>query len=168
MNTPLITIRRLSAPDVGTFQQVRLEALSCEPSSFASTHEEWASLPIEAWLRRLNDPVFVAFQGGDPIGLIGLIREPRARSAHRATIVMVYVTKTLRGRGLATRLLDTVEKFARGIGVTQLELTVSAQNPVATGAYLRHGFVEVGRVPNGFIHDGRGIDEILMVRPLVP
>lgn len=164
MNAQAITIRRISAADVDAFQQVRLEALRCEPASYASTHDEWASLPIEAWQRRLNDPVFVAFQDGEPIGLIGLLREAPARSAHRAQIVMVYVRKSLRGSGVARDLLTTVESYARGIGVTQLELTVSIENPVAIGFYLREGFIEVGRVPNWFIHEGKGIDDVLMVR----
>jgi GNAT superfamily N-acetyltransferase len=167
MNAHIITIRRIAAPDVDAFRRIRLEALRCEPASFASSHDEWASLPIEAWQQRLNNPVFVAFQNDEPVGLIGLLRETRARSAHRATIVMVYVRKSLRGCGLAKDLLDTVESYALGIGVTQLELTVSAENPVATGFYLREGFVDVGRIPDGFIHEGKGIDDVLMVRRLV-
>jgi GNAT superfamily N-acetyltransferase len=164
MNAQAITIRRISAADVDAFRQVRLEALRCEPASYASTQDEWASLPIEAWQRRLNDPVFVAFQDGEPIGLIGLLREAPARSAHRAQIVMVYVRKSLRGSGVARDLLNTVESYARDIGVTQLELTVNAENPVATGFYLREGFFEVGRIPDWFLHEGNGTDHILMVR----
>lgn len=167
MNAHIITIRRISAPDVDAFRRIRLEALRCEPASYASTHDEWASLPVEAWQQRLNDPVFVAFQNDEPVGLIGLLREAPARSAHRATIVMVYVRRSLRGRGIAKDLLDTLESFARGIGITQLELTVSAENPVATAFYLREGFVEVGRIPDWFIFEDRGIDDLLMVRRLV-
>ena len=164
MNAHAITIRRISTADVDAFRQVRLEALRCEPASYASTHDEWASLPIEAWERRLNDPVFVAFKNEEPVGLIGLLREGPARSAHRAMIVMVYVRKRLRGSGIAKDLLDTVDCYARDIGVTQLELTVSAENPVATDFYLREGFLEVGRIPDWFLHEGKGTDHILMVR----
>jgi len=164
LNMSTVTIRQISAADVDAFRQVRLEALRCEPASYASTHDEWAALPIEAWQRRLNDPVFVAFQNGEPVGLMGLLREAPARSAHRATIVMVYVRKILRGSGVAKDLLDTVESYARGVGVTQLELTVSVENPVATSFYQREGFIEVGRIPDWFIHEGKGIDDVLMVR----
>ncbi len=118
------------------------------------------------WRQRLNDPVFAIFQDGDPIGLIGLVRERLPRAAHRASITMVYIRKNFRGSGLAKSLLDTVAKFAWDIGVTQLELTVSSENPVAISFYRREGFVEIGRIPAGFIHEGREIDDVLMVRRL--
>lgn len=166
MQERVITIRRIAAPDLDAFQRIRLEALRCEPASFASTHDEWESLSSEAWRQRLSDPVFVAFQNDEPVGLIGLLREPRNRTVHRATIVMVYVRKSLRGRGLAKDLLDTIENYARGIGVTQLELTVSAESPAAIRFYHREGFVDVGRIPGAFFHKGKEIDDVLMVRRL--
>ncbi|MCY1556481.1 Acetyltransferase (GNAT) domain protein [compost metagenome] len=79
---------------------------------------------------------------------------------------MVYVRKSLRGRGVASDLFSTVENYARDIGVTQLELTVSAENSVAIGFYLREGFIEIGRIPGGFIYKSKEIDEVLMARRL--
>jgi ribosomal protein S18 acetylase RimI-like enzyme len=87
--------------------------------------------------------------------------------AHRATIIMVYVRKNLRGTGLARTLLGTVADYARDIGILQLELAVSAENPAAIRFYLREGFSEVGRIPGGFRHDGREIDDVMMVRRLL-
>ncbi|MFX9877883.1 GNAT family N-acetyltransferase, partial [Acinetobacter baumannii] len=83
------------------------------------------------------------------------------RTAHRGDIVMVYVRNDLRGTGLAARLLDTVSAHALEIGIRQLELGVSADNPAARRFYERAGFREVGRIPGGFIHEGREIDDIL-------
>lgn len=167
MDEENIIIRRVGKDDVDAFRHIRLEALRLEPASFASTFEDWHALPSEVWQQRLNEPVFIAFQSEDPVGLIGLLREKGARSAHRATIVMVYLRKNLRGRGIARELFSAIEKFARDIGVRQLELTVSAENSVAISFYQREGFVEVGRVPGGYIHEGREIDDVLMVRRLV-
>jgi RimJ/RimL family protein N-acetyltransferase len=48
-----------------------------------------------------------------------------------------------------------------------LELAVSAENPAAIRFYLREGFSEVGRIPGGFLHDGREIDDVMMVRRLL-
>jgi ribosomal protein S18 acetylase RimI-like enzyme len=79
---------------------------------------------------------------------------------------MVYLRKDFRRSGLAKSLLDMVAKFAWDIGVTQLELTVSVENPVAISFYRREGFGETGRIPAGFIHEGREIDDVLMVRRL--
>lgn len=159
-------IRRLETSDLEAFRRVRLEALRCEPASFTSTYSDWVALPDHEWRQRLDDPVFAIFQDSEPVGLMGLVRERLPRAAHRASITMVYIRKDFRGRGLAKSLLDKVAKFAWDIGVTQLELTVSAENPVAMSFYRREGFVEIGRIPAGFIHEEREIDDVLMVRRL--
>lgn len=162
----MTTIRRLETADLEAFRSVRLEALLCEPASYTSTYSDWEALPDTDWRQRLNNPVFAIFQDIKPVGLIGLVREQLPRAAHRASITMVYLRKDFRGSGLAKSVLDMVVKFAWDIGVTQLELTVSAENPVAISFYRREGFVEIGRIPAGFIHEGREIDDVLMVRRL--
>lgn len=161
-----ISIRRLERADWMVFRQVRLEALLREPASFTSRYDDWLALPDNDWCQRLDDPVFAVFRDDEPVGLAGLVRERLPRAAHRASITMVYIRKDLRGRGLAKSLLHNVAKFAWDIGVTQLELNVSAENPVAISFYGREGFVEIGRIPAGFIHEGREIDDVLMVRRL--
>jgi ribosomal protein S18 acetylase RimI-like enzyme len=83
--------------------------------------------------------------------------------AHRATLVGVYVRKGERGTGIAANLLHAVTEHARDHGVLQLELAVNAQNSAAIRFYQRHGFVEVGRIPNGFQGDGTENDELIMV-----
>nr|WP_318283214.1 MULTISPECIES: GNAT family N-acetyltransferase [unclassified Ochrobactrum] len=162
-----ITIRRIGLNEVDIFRRIRLEALSCEPEAFASTFEEWALMSDEEWRSRLKEPIFVAFEGHIPLGLIGLLRERPGRMAHRASVVMVYVHATLRGCGLAKSLLDTVKKFGRNAGLRQLELSVKAENSPAIRFYQREGFVEVGRIPAGYLDHGREIDDVLMVCRLV-
>lgn len=44
-----------------------------------------------------------------------------------------------------------------------MELAVSADNSAAIRFYQRHGFVEVGRIPNGFLGHGTENDELIMV-----
>lgn len=56
-----------------------------------------------------------------------------------------------RGTGIAASLLHDVTEHARDHGVLQLELAVNAENSAAMRFYQRHGFVEVGRIPNGFL-----------------
>lgn len=159
-------IRRISANEVDVFRSIRLEALQTEPSSFASRYEDWVDLPVEEWRQRLLDPVFVAFSRDEPVGIMGLLRQSPSKMAHRATLVMVYLRASFRGTGLAKDLLDAVVDFARGQGILQLELAVSAENPGAIGFYLREGFSEVGRIPGGLLDGGREIDDILMARRL--
>jgi ribosomal protein S18 acetylase RimI-like enzyme len=158
-------IRHLAPEDFEFFRRIRLEALRAEPAVFASSAEDWEKLPDEEWRRRLTvNAVFVDFIEGEPVAIMGLIRQSASKMAHRATIVMVYVRKDRRGAGHAQALLDALVRHACEAGIRQLELAVSAENPAAIRFYRREGFVEAGRIAGGTIHVGREIDEILMTR----
>jgi RimJ/RimL family protein N-acetyltransferase len=162
-----ISIKRIGAAELDAFRRIRLEALRCEPSFYASNYDDWAALSLEEWQQRLNDPVFVAFLNDEPVGVTGLLRQRASKMAHRATIIMVYVRMSLRGTGLARNMLNIVADYARDIGIIQLELAVSAENPAAIRFYEREGFIEVGRIPGGFLHEGKEIDDVMMVRRLI-
>jgi GNAT superfamily N-acetyltransferase len=161
-----ISIRRISPDEVDVFRRIRLEALRCEPASFASRYEDWVVLPEQEWRQRLNSPVFAAFSKSEPIGIMGLVRFRPKKMTHRASLVMVYVRESFRGTGLAKVLLGAVVKFARDEGVLQLELGVNAENSAAQRFYERNGFVEAGRIPGGLLDGERQIDDIIMVRRL--
>lgn len=158
-------IRLLGRDDVEAFRSIRLEALRTEPAAFASSAEDWEALPDDEWLRRLTDnPVFVAFHDGEPVGIMGLMRNRSSKMVHRATIVMVYIREGMRGTGLAKALLTVLTKHARATGIRQLELSASAENPAALRFYEREGFKKIGRIPGGFLHEGKEIDDVLMAR----
>lgn len=167
MDASGVTIRHIQAGEVEAFQRIRLEALRTQPSSFASRYEDWSALSLEEWRNRLSEPVLIAFQDNEPVGIMGLLRQRSSKMAHRAMIIMVYIRKSLRGTGLAGRLLDVVSDHARHIGIRQLELFVSAENPAAIRFYQREGFSEVGRIPAGVLEEGREIDDVIMARRLV-
>ncbi|WP_429819939.1 N-acetyltransferase family protein [Ensifer sp. B1-9] len=161
-------IRRLSVKDVDVFRRIRLEALSHEPLSFASVFGDWVNLSDRQWRQHLSQPVFVAFLGGLPVGMMGLRFERARKMAHRARLVSVYVRKSKRGTGIAANLLREVAEHALAHGVVQLELGVNAANSAAIRFYEHHGFVEVGCIPDGFLgHEGKH-DELIMVLRLAP
>jgi GNAT superfamily N-acetyltransferase len=158
-------IRLLSGDDVEVFRRIRLEALRAEPGAYASTVEDWESLSDDEWRRRMaENPVFVAFRDDDPVGIMGLMRQRASKMAHRATIIMVFLRADCRGTGLAGALLEKLTDYARAQGIRQLELAVTAENVQAYRFYQRQGFDEIGRVPGGFLHEGREIDDIMMAR----
>jgi ribosomal protein S18 acetylase RimI-like enzyme len=156
-------VRLLGPEDVDAFRRVRLEALTEEPAPFASAAADGERLSDAEWLeRRRGGPLAAGFAGGEPVGLMGLLRQPASRMAHRATLIMVYVRASHRGTGLADALLDTMLAAARTGGIRQVELAASAENPRALAFYRRRGFSEVGRIPGGFLHEGSEIDEVLL------
>jgi RimJ/RimL family protein N-acetyltransferase len=165
-DTGEVLIRRLSADEIDVFRCIRLEALSAEPASFASTFEDWANLPDEEWRRRLSRPIFIALLDGQAIGMMGLSHQRPAKIAHRAVLTSVYLRKTERGSGIADDLFRAVSTYARSAGILLLELMVSAENDAALRFYRRHGFVEIGRIPSGILDNGREIDDVMMVRQL--
>ncbi len=72
-----------------------------------------------------------------------------------------------RGMGLGTRLLRLIGKLARKhMKVKMLRLSVAGKNRPAQGLYRKVGYREVGRIPRGFSHYGRFMDEIFMYKPL--
>ncbi|RWA66273.1 MAG: N-acetyltransferase [Mesorhizobium sp.] len=162
-----MALKLLDPDDVEIFKRIRLEALRAAPEAFASSAADWESLPDEEWRRRLaNNPVVVSFQGQEPIGLMGLMRQQASKMAHRATIVMVYLRGSERGGGHAVAMLNLPLDHARALGIRQVELAVSAENPAAMRFYLREGFHQIGCIPGGFLHEGREIDEVVMARRL--
>ncbi|MBO9136738.1 GNAT family N-acetyltransferase (plasmid) [Rhizobium sp. B230/85] len=161
-----VSIRQITADEIDVFRSIRLEALRCEPASFASRFEDWQFLPDWEWRQRLNDPIFVAFGKCEPIGMMGLVRLRPRKMAHRAMLVSVYVRKSERGAGVALALLNVVSDYARSLGILQLELAVNAENSPALRFYQRHEFIEIGRIPCGLLEGDREIADVMMVRRL--
>ena len=163
-----ITVRLLAAEDFALFRSLRLEALTLEPQAFASSLSDWSRMTDEDWRTRLETiDVFVAFEGEEPAGLMGLGREQGSRTRHRGLLIMVYVRAIHRGQGIGDCLIEAVLDRARTKGMRQVELAASAENPAALGLYRRHGFQTIGTIPAGILHEGREIDEVIMVRRLV-
>ena len=161
-----VQIRRLQESDLPAFKAIRLESLRLVPSAFQSTLAEWESLSDDEWLNRVSKPVFVAFRAGEPVGIMGLLRQQGVKRAHRATIIMVYVRESERGRGIASVLLQTIIAFARQEGVWQLELNVNGNNSEAIRFYDRFDFRLIGSIPAATLVDGSEVDELMMVSRL--
>ncbi|MGM4911060.1 GNAT family N-acetyltransferase [Hyphomicrobiales bacterium] len=158
-------IKLLKPEDAEVFKKIRLEALRSDPAAFASRSEDWEILSLDEWRSRLIEmPVFVAFQDDEPVAIMGLTWQKPSKMAHRATLIMVYVRASLRGTGLALKLLEQVTQHADAHGIRQIELAVSAENRAARRFYEREGFIEIGRIPGAFLHDGVEMDEIVMSR----
>lgn len=162
-----MSIRRLGPADLPDFQAIRLEALRLEPAAYASSYDEWARLSAGDWEARLTSTaVFASFDGSTPVGLIGLIPEVRPRMAHRGHVVMVYLRASHRGSGRAGALMAAAEAEARRLGLRQIELDTSSDNPIALRFYGKCGFSEFGRLPAGHLHEGREVDKIMMLKRL--
>ncbi len=169
-----LTTRLLTPADAPLFAALRREALLDTPHAFSNTPDE--DRPVEDTARSLAGPNYAiigAFEDtSDPprlVGIAGLIREPRLKLSHIATIWGVYVTPTHRSRGIAASLiahaLDTARSWP---GLTRVRLSVSSGCPAAQRVYERAGFRAWGTEPDGLRHQGASYDEVYLSLALSP
>ncbi|WOD14999.1 GNAT family N-acetyltransferase [Paraburkholderia kirstenboschensis] len=160
-------VRLLCKQDAPSFHSLRLCGLREAPTSFASSYEEEVDRSadvIESQLATRNDRgVFGAFEGSRLIGIAGLGRENRRKLNHKAFLWGVYVAPDMRGSGVSKTLVAEVLAFARSIPeITQVNLTVNANNPAAIHVYTSLGFEQFGRERNSLMVDGHTYDEVHM------
>jgi RimJ/RimL family protein N-acetyltransferase len=153
-----IEIRRLAPDDAPAYRTLRLRCLKEHPDAFTSSYEEDAQKDVAAAAKRLApdgaDAVFGAFAGGALAGIVGLGREPRAKTRHKATVFGMYVAPEHGRRRVGARLLGHLIDVARQTpGVEQLVLTVTDTNAAARTLYEKAGFRSFGVEPRA-IHVG--------------
>jgi putative acetyltransferase len=83
----------------------------------------------------------VASLAGEPVGC-GAVRRLDVETAE---IKRMYVKTTMRGRGVARRILDELEAHARRLGVRRLVLETGDRQQHALALYARAGFVRIAR-----------------------
>ncbi|MEO8754058.1 MAG: GNAT family N-acetyltransferase [Casimicrobiaceae bacterium] len=151
-------IRRLAPADAPVYREFRLRGLREHPDAFTSSFEEDAVKPIAATAARLahdgDTVLWGAFVDGVLAGGVGLVREARQKSRHKADIVAMYVMPEYARRGIGRALLDHAIAFARDAGVEQLVLTVTQTNAAARELYAAAGFVTFGVEPRAIKVEG--------------
>ena len=140
----MIEIRRIGPDDWQQLRATRLAALRDAPDAFESTYEGSVGFDEDEWRRRAGaHPVFLAFDGSDPVGLAIGFQDGESRPGSRDLISM-WVSPVARGRGVAGQLIDAVAGWARADGAGELHLWVVVGNASALASYRRAGFVATG------------------------
>lgn len=150
-------IRRLSPLDAPAYRALRVRALWEYPEAFTSSYEEHEKQPIEVSENRLDSDHTIfwgAFEGDQLCGMVGLERETRIKSRHKATVIAMYVASEHAGNGMGRALLDVLLQEARAEGVELLVLTVTQGNAAATALYEAAGFRSFGIEPRAIKVDG--------------
>ena len=169
MMTEALSVRRLTGADWQVWRALRLEALKLYPTAFLTTYAEAEAVPAEIIEDRLDTGhTYGVFAAGTPVGIASFIPEMRTQTRHRAEMGGLFVQPDLHGSGAADALMAGVIDAAAAIGVWQIELYVAADNARAIAFYTRHGFQEVGRLPNATYVDGQADTDVIMVRSTPP
>ena len=151
-------IRRLAADDAPAYRALRLRSFRDHPEAFTTSYEELEAQTLAETDKRFAQPnakFWGAFDGQELAGHVGLDREARSKSRHKATLVGMYVAPEYAGRGIGRQLVDTVLREARADGIELIVLTVTDGNDKAARLYLDCGFRSFGIEPRAIKVDGR-------------
>jgi ribosomal protein S18 acetylase RimI-like enzyme len=166
-----VVVRRVRADEGLRLRELRLEALADPVASiaFLETIEQASARPESEWRERaernataVDQAGFVAETAGQLVGQVTVFLrragEPdyfqRVPEVDTPTLVGVYVSPRLRGRGVIDALIDAATAWTRAAGYPELTLDVHERNAIAIGSYRRAGFEIVGEFTGD---DGREI-----------
>ena len=140
--------------------------LAREPEEFDITEEQEKEF-ITNILRDNDMEWFIAEYQGEITGQgsVGLVKKYK-RYRHRAE-VSVVVSKDCWGLGIGGKLMEQCIDWCKKKGITQIELSVIADNKRAVKMYEDFGFRQTGVIPKAVRYsDGKYADEKLMVLEL--
>ncbi len=100
---------------------------------------------------------------GKLAGNCALHLKNKEKTRHRGSVA-IALYQAYWGLGLGTAMLSELIDAARGLGLAQLELDYVEGNVRGRRLYEKLGFVETGRIPDGFrFRDGSSHADVLMV-----
>ncbi|MEI5907982.1 GNAT family N-acetyltransferase [Bacillus spongiae] len=161
-------IIRLAPSHAKQYWQLRMKALKEHPEAFLTSYEEslQQSRPIEQTAERLsneNNYTFGAFENGELIGMVTLLRESRKKIRHRANIYAMYVNDSNQGRGIGKALLQEAIAVAKTLPeLKKINLAVVSGNHQAKKLYETLGFSVYGVEKFALFVEGRYYDEEFM------
>jgi len=148
------TIRRLHPGESGLYRSARLESLRESPEAFATTHASALARDPESWAAQAaasasgsdRATFLVIGDGGDPLGLGAIYRDPEL--SHEGELIQVWVSPELRGSDIASRLIDALFQWAAANGFETIRAGVTHANARALRFYEKYGFVPTQLPPD--------------------
>lgn len=104
---------------------------------------------------------------GQLVGMMGAIWSTRIKTGHIATIYGVYVTLSMRGKGVGLQLMQSLlDELANIPQITKVKLAVTVTQSSAQALYAKFGFETIGIAKRELKINGHYYDEILMEKLL--
>jgi RimJ/RimL family protein N-acetyltransferase len=120
---------------------------------------------LRAVRRHSDAAVLVAEINGTVVGRLSIARDPHPASKHVADVGLMVARKHRR-HGAGTALMDAAEAWARGVGITKIELHVFPHNDPALALYTARGYEREGLRRRHYRRGGEHVDAILMAKEL--
>src|SRR5689334_5004500 len=126
----MVEIRILTPADATEFKALRLQALQAHPEAFGEAAHEFEARTLDEISERMGDGkssfVIGAFNP-ELCGTVGFFRQKGAKDEHKGLIWGVYVADSVRGQGIARKLMiDAIERARKIPGLEDLHLTCLA------------------------------------------
>jgi RimJ/RimL family protein N-acetyltransferase len=159
-----ITIRSLDVAEWPQLRDLRLRALEDAPGAFSATYDEAVQRSDSDWRAMISDPtrhVFGLFDVETMIGITGVLTSRDDPSWQTALLVMSYIVRDYRGRGLSRLLYEARLAWARAQPtLTRIVVSHRQSNEASRRANQHHGFVPTGQVVSRVWPDGVTENEV--------
>jgi ribosomal protein S18 acetylase RimI-like enzyme len=158
-----VTIRVLGPADAVALFRLRRQALLEAPEAFlASPEDDLASseAAVREQLGRGPESVVFGAMAEHVVGMLGVRRAQRLKTAHKVDLWGMFVDTTWRSQGLGERLLRAALAHCRTLsGVASVHLGVSESAQAAKRLYERVGFTVWAVEPDAMRYRGKSIAE---------
>jgi RimJ/RimL family protein N-acetyltransferase len=163
-------VRHVRVAEQALLRDLRLASLATDPDAFGSTYARDAARPAEWWEQwavesetGTSQRTFVLLADDDRWLGLALVRLDDERPGS-AMLYGMWVAPEVRGRRGAGVLCDACATWAAEHGCAELTLEVVVDNDAARRAYEAASFIITGNAT--WSHDGRTLDEFVMMRAL--
>lgn len=121
----------------------------------------------EKFIKKYNDykQVFIAVDGDEIVGYLGIKRSHLEKLMHRAKFT-VGVLEDHQRQGIATKLIEFAEDWAKEQDVKRLELTVITENEPAIALFEKTGFEKEGTRKDAVNINDDYYDEYFMAKEI--
>ena len=164
-------IRRVTATDGALIREIRLRALRTDPASFGGTYEREQAYTDSQWNEWASEDAsgddaatFLALEGSEAVGIV--VGARREKEPDVFDVFAMWVAPEARRRGIARRLLETVESWMISAGGRTSTLSVTTAAEAARTLYESAGYE-----PAGWTRESRhtaGLIEIGLRKSLEP